>query len=274
MRKCLILSLFSFLFLSTYAQQTLTFKDGSTVKVNSADFSYAPIRKASLGLCIGVDGNAGTKLFTGSYLSPEVFDITANVGYSSASAEGIFFFSGKTKMKNKSFGVRYGAAGYHAVNVYAWKTQVEKRKEWGVYLAANDYGHMLKADASNPDAFSFSAQTTVYAGIAAVNYWHADMDVDNNFIQRGQYIGRTVLAPFIQFGTRPLENIDGKENMPKYGARLFYELSNTVGLFGGKKRGRTNFVMRMGADFLSAPKKIHIDDIEPIFGIGIVYNFL
>lgn len=173
-------------------------------------------------------------------------------------------------MRKKKIRGKICFRGVRTVNVYLLKTVVQKRKELGAYLAVNDYGHMLKAKSDNVDYFDYSKQTTVYAGITAVNYWHAHLNVDDDFQQRGQFIGRAVLAPFISFGITPLDSNYKKEDIPKYGARLFYELSNGIGLLGGKKKGRTSLVLRVGADF----QKGEGINILGIGGVGFFYNFL
>lgn len=104
MEKRLFSFSFSFLFMTAIFSQTITFEDGTTVNVNSVDFSYLTIRKASLGFLFAADGASGMKLAGGSYLSPEHFHIAATVGQSSISLEGSIFFTGRTIEKEKNSG--------------------------------------------------------------------------------------------------------------------------------------------------------------------------
>src|SRR5262245_29291841 len=120
--SCLILCLCS----SAFSQQ-ITFKDGTVVNVNEASFDYENIRRASIGPILCVDGLAGSKLATASYLQPEKFHLAANVGFASISLESTIFFAGREKEKNKKFALKYEAAGFNTVNVYALKTPVRKR---------------------------------------------------------------------------------------------------------------------------------------------------
>src|SRR5688572_21044626 len=121
--------------------QEVTFEDGTRVHLNELDISYKSIRKFSAGVGAIIDGNAGTKSFIISYLNPEKFYTAINLGTAGLNAETIIFFSGTTKIKNRYFNVKYAGAGSY-VNVYVLKLPLEKRKEWGVYLNINDYGHV------------------------------------------------------------------------------------------------------------------------------------
>lgn len=254
--------------------QKVTFNDGTTVTVNAATFDYEDIRRASLGMVINLDGLAGSKFVTGSYLQPEKFYIATNVGFSSINLETTIFFTGRTKDREKGFAVKYEPAGYNTLNRYVLQHAVRKRKELGAYLAINDYGHLLEETTENDvDYFPYTKQTTFYFGVSAVNYWHCNINVDDNFMRRGQFIGRTIFAPFVTFGSEVdtvLNNFTIDE-VPKYGARLMYELSNTFGLLGGKVRGRTNMVLRVGIDFATNKNKDFTSEV--IFAFGIVYNF-
>lgn len=254
--------------------QQVTFNDGTTIHVNTATFDYEDIRKASLGLVINIDGLAGSKYAAASYLQPEKFYIGSNIGFASINLETTIFLSGRTKEREKGFAVKYAPGGYNTLKQYVLQHPVRKRKEIGIYLAANDYGHLLKESMENDvDAFPFIKQTTLYFGVSAVNYWHCNINVDDNFMRRGQYIGRTIFAPFITFGSEvdTVSNNFSIDEVPQYGARLMYELSNTFGLLGGKIRGRTNMVLRTGIDLATTKNKDFTTEI--IFGFGFVYNF-
>lgn len=251
--------------------QDITFEDGTTVHVNNASFDYESIRRASAGFVICLDGLAGSKFFTISYLQPEKFHIAANVGFAGASLESTIFFTGQTKQRIRHFAVHYASGGSNTIKVYMLKQAVEKRKELGVYLAINDYGHLWQdTQGGGVDNYTYTKQTQFFAGIAAVNYWHAHVNVDNNYIKRGQYVGRTILAPYIGFGS-VVDTLYNSNEVPKYGVRLMYELSNTFGLMGAKIRGRTNMLVRMGVDVATDKNKNFYT--MAIFGIGIVYNF-
>lgn len=254
--------------------QKITFEDGTSVQVNAATFDYEDIRKASLGLVINLDGLAGSKWAAASWLQPEKFHIAAAVGFASVNLETTIFFTGRTKDREKGFAVKYEPAGYNTLKQYVLQHAVRKRKEIGAYLAVNDYGHLLKEDVEDAvDFFPFTKQTTFYFGVSAVNYWHCNINVDDNYMRRGQYVGRTIFAPFITFGSEvdTASNNFTIDEVPKYGARLMYELSNTFGLLGGKVRGRTNIVLRLGVDVASNKNKDFTSEV--IFAFGIVYNF-
>ena len=274
MKKCATAFLVFLFNHSFIAAQKVTFSDGTTVNVNEASFDYEDIRRASIGMVLNLDGLAGSKIGIASYLQPEKFHLAASIGFSSINLESTIFFKGHTKEKEKGFAVKYQAAGYRTLNQYVLEHAVRKRKELGAYLAINDYGHILKESMENDvDAFPFIKQTTVYFGVAAVNYWHCNINVDNNFMRRGQYTGRTIFAPFITFGSE----VDTAskdftiDEVPSYGARLMYELSNTFGLLGGKIRGRTNMILRVGVDVATNKNKDF--STEVIFAFGIAYNF-
>jgi hypothetical protein len=271
MRKYLLLFIICMAGRLHAVAQNIRFEDGTTVHVNDASFSYENIRRASAGFVINLDGLAGAKFFTVSYLQPEKFHIAANIGFAGASLESTIFFSGKTKERQKSFALKYASAGYNTVKVYTLKQAVEKRKELGVYLAINDYGHLWQDNQGGVDNYSFKKQTQFYAGIAAVNYWHSSINFDDNFMKRGQFVGRTILAPYIGFGSVPDTLGYTINDVPKYGVRLMYELSNTFGLMGAKIRGRTNMLIRTGVDLATDKNKNFYTMI--IFGFGIVYNF-
>lgn len=252
--------------------QRITFDDGTSVNVNQASFDYESIRRASLGMVIAIDGLAGSKVLTAAYLQPRKFHIAANVGFSGASLETTIFFKGQDKEREREFAVKYESGGYNTIKKYILRHAVIKRKELGVYLAINDYGHLWQESGeSRIDAYPFLKQTQLYLGFAAVNYWHANINVDDNYMKRGQYTGRTIIAPFICFGSVTDTISYTKDEVPKYGARLLYELSNTFGLMGPKIRGRTNMVLRLGIDLATDKNKNFYTDL--IFGFGIVYNF-
>jgi hypothetical protein len=267
----LLIFIFNQLFI---AAQNVTFSDGTTVQVNDASFNYEDIRRASIGMVLNLDGLAGSKIGTASYLQPEKFHLATSIGFSSINLETTIFFTGRTKEREKGFAIKYRATGYRTLNQYVLQQAVNKRKELGVYLAINDYGHILKESMENDvDAFPFTKQTTFYFGVAAVNYWHCNINVDNNFMRRGQYIGRTIFAPFITFGSE-VDTVSKNftiDEVPSYGARLMYELSNTFGLLGGKIRGRTNIIVRLGIDLATNKNKDFTT--EAIFAFGMVYNF-
>jgi len=254
--------------------QKVTFSDGTTVQVNVATFDYEDIRKASLGFILNIDGLAGSKFISGSYLQPEKFYIGSNFGFASINLEGTIFISGRTKDKEKGFAVKYSPGGYNTLNRYVLESTVRKRKEIGIYLAANDYGHLLKEETEDAvDSYPFTKQTTLYFGVSTVNYWHCHINVDDNSMRRGQFIGRTIFAPFVTFGSE-VDTVSNNfiiDDVPKYGARLMYELSNTFGLLGGKIRGRTNMVLRMGIDLATNKNKDFTSEV--IFAFGVVYNF-
>ena len=241
--------------------------------VNHASFDYESIRRASAGIVVNLDGLAGSKFFTASYLQPEKFYISANVGFAGASLESTIFFTGITKQRVRHFAVKYGGYSGNTIKVYVLKQPVAKRKEMGVYLAINDYGHLWQdTQGGGVDNYTFTKQTQFYLGIATVNYWHSNINVDDNYKKRGQFIGRTILAPFIGFGSVPDSSSSYTINdVPRYGVRLMYELSNTFGLMGAKIRGRTNMLLRMGIDLATDKNKEFYT--QPIFGFGIVYNF-
>jgi hypothetical protein len=266
----------------------LTFDDGTTVSVNYTDFTYENFRKASLGGTIMIDGLADLKILHGSYLNPEKFLITGSLGFAGLSADATIFFSGRTKEKNKSFSLKYEPAGYRTIKAYVLKAQVEKRKEWGAYIGIGEYGHLFntvkKSEISGSEVNSdfanigYNRLTMVYAGISSVNYWHADINIDDDQQRRGQFMGRAVLAPFVALGAGSSDTSIKKSQLPAYGARLMYELSNTFTLLGKKRiRGRTNMVLRMGADYYmrkEVPEYKSKSGFAPIFGLGWTYNFL
>lgn len=264
--------------LSFYANsQTVTFKDGTTVDVNSADMSYENIRRASLGVSFFADGHAGSKFIYGSFLQPEKFLIVGNGGFNGLSMEGTYFFSGRTKEKRKSFSLKQ-TGGYHSTTVYSLRTTVQKRKEIGAYLSINDLGHIIsapKADGDQVDFYDYGKLTTIFAGISTVNYWQADMNIEDDVQKRGQYTGRVVLAPFICTGGEVNKwDVDktGEGNIPQYGVRLFYELSNSFGFAGARVRGRTNILLRLGGDYFQTKENGY--DYKIIAGMGLCYNFL
>lgn len=273
MKKYLAPFVLIFCFHLSARSQQITFDDGTKINVNKATFDYEDIRRASIGPVLYLDGLGGSKLLTASYLQPEKFHIAANVGFASISLETSIFFTGNEKQRNKGFAIKYEPAGYRTLKQYVLSHPVRKRKEWGVYLAMNDYGHLLKesTDEDRVDHYSVLKQTKVYAGIVAVNYWHSNINVDNNFMRRGHYIGRTILAPFITFGSVADTSNYTINDAPRYGARIMYELSNTFGLLGGKIRGRTNLILRLGYEIGIAKNNNTYSDI--IFGFGMVYNF-
>lgn len=259
--------------LSSFSQQ-VTFDDGTVVNVNHASFDYENIRRASVGPILCLDGYAGSKLATASYLQPEKFWLGANIGFASISLESAVFFIAKEKQKAKRFTLKYEPAGFNTVKAYVLKTPVRKRKEIGLYFAINDYGHLLQEGGTGKaDYYSFIKQTKLYLGLAAVNYWHSDLAVDDNTMKRGQFIGRAVLSPFVTFGSVPDSlNEFTTHDVPHYGARIMYELSNTFGLMGFRIKGRTNFILRMGYEL--AFNRMNAKRGYSIFGFGMVYNFV
>lgn len=267
-----ILLLFTMLLTSTsITAQQITFEDGTTVNVNHASFNYQSIRRASAGIMVDLDGLAGDKYAMVSYLMPEKFHLAANLGFSSLNLEGTIFFTGKTKQRNRSFSVKYESGGYNTIKRYVLKHPVEKRKEVGVYLAVNDYGHLINDPTWETVDYPFTKQTTLYLGIATVNYWHANVNVEDNFMRRGQFIGRTIFAPFVTFGNE-VDTVGYTEaDIPRYGARIVYELSNSIGLLGAKIRGRTNLMFRGGFEAAVDKNKNFTGSI--ILGFGLVYNF-
>jgi len=270
MKKFLLLAGLAFSISST--AQDVVFDDGTRVKVNHASFDYENIRRASFGMILNLDGIAGSKILTASYLQPEKFHIAANVGFSGASLETTVFFSGQTKEKEMSFAVKYQAAGYNTIKRYSLKTAVRKRNEWGIYAAVNDYGHLWdEGEGETVDNYPFLKQTQVFAGICAATYWHSHLNVDDNSKRRGQHFRRAIVAPFIAFGSVPDSSNYTADNVPRYGIRFMYEVSRTFGLLGAKIRGRTNFIFRAGIDLATNKNK---NFYRPgIFGFGVVYNF-
>lgn len=273
MKRFHLLLLSLFCFAGTQAQQVI-FDDGTTVNVNQASFDYENIRKLSAGFILNLDGLAGDKLFTASFLQPEKFHIASNIGFSSANIETSIFLTGKTKEKKKGFGVKYASGGANTIKRYVLNANVRKRKEIALFLGINDYGHLLKEEYGvyRSNHYPVMKQTKVYAGVSTVNYWHSHVDVDDNFLRRGQFIGRTILAPFVTFASVADTVGHTLDDAPRYGARLMYELSNTFGLLGAKIRGRTNFILRFGIDVATDKNKKFYR--ETIFGIGMVFNFV
>jgi hypothetical protein len=266
--------LLAILLISSFAvinAQQITFEDGTTVNVNHASFDYQSIRRASAGIMVNLDGLAGDKYAMVSYLMPEKFHLAANLGFSSLNLEGTIFFTGKTKQRDRSFSVKYESGGYNTIKRYVLKHPVEKRKEVGVYLAVNDYGHLINDPTWEPMDYPFTKQTTLYLGVATVNYWHANVNVDDNFMRRGQYIGRTIFTPFMTFANEVDTVGFTKADIPRYGARIMYELSNSIGALGTKIRGRTNLMLRAGFEAAVAENKNFTGSV--ILGFGLVYNF-
>lgn len=255
---------------SAFAQDVV-FEDGTTVHLNHASFDYENIRRASAGIVTNYDGFAGIKSVSASYLKPEKFFICANAGFSSASVEATYFFTGETKLRKKHFTLKYRNEGTYKTKAYVLKQDVRKRKEKGLYFAINNYGGIWNDPYNSFDNFTYTKATQLFAGFSSVNYWHADINVDNNILKRAQFTGRTIIAPFIITGAVADTLGYTEDVIPKYGARVMYELSNTFGFRGASIRGRTNLVIRIGTDISYRKNKTIAYML--IFGGGVVYNF-
>jgi hypothetical protein len=275
--------LFPFFVLSiifTNAQERVTFDDGTEMTLHGADYTYAEIRKFNFGPCLVLDGLMDFKVFQFHYLKPEKFYVSSSIGLTGVSAEGIVFFSGKTKEKKKKLILKSVPTGYKSYNSYALRTTVEKRKEVGAYLAISDYGTLYNGYKSSDDLTaadistgSFTKLTTIYAGIATVNYWHTNMYVDD-YQRRGQFRGKTLLAPFISLNGnfRTPDDSFAPVKSPLFGARFMYEISNTFGLL--QMKGRTDLTLRMGADYIFKKPGIVSSSLQflPIIGGGLTIN--
>jgi hypothetical protein len=80
MKKLILVLLLAIIGCLPVSAQQITFSDGTTVNVNEATFDYEDIRRASLGLVINIDGLAGSKFLSGSFLLPEKFHINTGIG--------------------------------------------------------------------------------------------------------------------------------------------------------------------------------------------------
>ncbi len=249
--KKLFICILSFTSFIAKAQETLTFSDGTSIDVIGADLTTQGIRKLNIGFVAGFDGLADFRFFNVNYLKPEKFYAGVNVGFSSLSAEGIFFFSGKEKNKKKRIPLRQIQTGYRTATVYVTTVEVQKRKEWGAYAAISDFGtlyNMYGKDSSARDAInepSYSKLTVVYGGIARVSYWGYNVVMENGKAQ-SHSLTRTILAPFYVINGARAYN-GNNEQIPSYGVRLAWEGTKSskwlnfgakVGLDGFKRRGK------------------------------------
>jgi hypothetical protein len=251
MKKLFIGLLFTIPFF-TQAQEKLTFKDGTTIDVISADLSVNSIRKLNVGFVAGLDGLTDMRFFNINYLQPEKFYVGMHLGYASITAEGIIFLSGKDVIKKRAIPLRVLRTGYRTAKAYLAPVDLQKRKELGIYLAVSDFGtlfNLLEGEAGfDGDAFTngFSKLTVVYAGVAQTGYWGHDVVMKKGRSQ-SHYLGRTILAPFYVInGTKA--SYAEPENVPSYGLRFSYEITRSARWINiGAKLGLDGF-MRKGKD--------------------------
>lgn len=273
------LNLFFLLIIATssFAQETLHFEDGTKIDVLSADLSVHSIRKLNVGFVAGLDGIADLRFFNVNYLQPEKFYAGINLGIASFSAEGIIFLKGKDVVKKKGIQLKYVPKSSNETNVYVARVDLQKRKEIGIYIAVSDFGsvfNMLKGDiAFEEDANTngFSKLTAVYAGIAFTNYWGVNIHTSERYGVRGHYLGRTVLAPFFIVNSKPASYAD-TENVPAYGTRLAYELTNSITFFN------LNFGVKAGVDAFFRKGKSPTSGfsnfaVAPIIALGLGFSF-
>lgn len=271
MKKLLICILLLLSFF-TNAQETLTFKDGTTIDVVGADLSTQSIRKLNIAFVAGADGLNDFRIFNVSYLKPEKFYVGTHFGFANAMAEGIIFFSGKEVVKRKSIPLKSVSAGANTVKVYTTPAELQKRKEWGVYLAASDYGSLFNI-VGDPSFVGqnnmYSKLTVVYAGIAKTGYWGYNV-VREDGRSQGHYLGRMVLAPFYVVNAVKAENSSNGDYLPSYGARFSYEFTSASKWFTmGAKVGADGFA-RKGTKPEGSFSKIGASPIVA-FGLGLCF---
>lgn len=258
MKRLLFICLL-FIASKTFAQETLTFDDGTKIDVIGYDLSVQSIRKLNVGFVLGLDGIADTRFFHVNYLQPEKFYAGVNVGFAGFLAEGIIFLHGKDVVKRKGIQVKYGGQN----TVYVAKVDLQKRKEKGLYLAVSDFGSVFNAFKGDPqfeddlNSIGFSKLTAVYAGIAFTNYWGVHIITTEKHKVRGHYLGRAVIAPFVVVNSKPA-SFATPDDVPAYGTRLSYELTNSVtflnlnlgfkaGVDAFAKKGKVPGTSRFGA---------------------------
>lgn len=273
------LNLFFLLIIATssFAQETLHFEDGTKIDVLSADLSVHSIRKFNIGFVTGLDGLADIRFFNINYLQPEKFYAGISLGIAGFTAEGIVFLKGKDVVKKKGIQLKYVPKSSSETTVYVARVDLQKRKEIGIYVAVSDFGsvfNMLKGDIQfEEDANSngFSKLTAIYAGIAFTNYWGVDIRTEAKYKVRGHYLGRTIIAPFYVVNSKPA-SYTVAENVPAYGARLAYELTNSITFFN------LNFGVKVGVDAFARKGKSPTGAFSrfgaaPIIALGLGFSF-
>ncbi|MFY7839178.1 MAG: hypothetical protein ACOVP7_02830 [Lacibacter sp.] len=272
--KKLLTSAFLLISLYSTAQETLTFNDGTSIDVVGADLTVEKIRKLNIGFVAGLDGLTDMRFFNINYLQPKKFYAGMHLGYASLTGEGIFFFSGKDIIKRKRIPLKQLATGYNSATVYVTDVDLEKRVDWGAYVAVSDYGTLFNMFKGEPgfdgDAYThgFSKLTVLYAGIAKTGYWGYNVVMENGTSQ-SHYLGRTVLAPFVVLkGTAA--DYANEENLPSYGLRFSYELTRSSKWFNfGAKLGADGF-MRKGKDVNNTYANFAV---APIIAVGLGLSF-
>lgn len=270
--KKLFICIFSLTTFFANAQETLTFRDGTTIDVVGADFSVQGIRKLNIGFLAGIDGLNDFRIFNVSYLKPKKFYVGTHFGFANAMAEGIIFLSGKDLVKRKSVPLKSVSGGANTVKVYTTPVELQKRREWGVYVAASDYGSLYNA-IGEPALVGqnniFSKLTVLYAGVAKTGYWSYNV-VKEKGNSQGSYLGRMVLAPFYVVNAVKSENADNENYLPSYGARFSYEVTAASKWFTlGAKLGADGFARR-GNDPEGRFSKFGASPIVA-FGLGICF---